>query len=89
MPTGERAFIFSLLRTASPPTPENTAALLAKNRSFFEQLTAVGGKRYGASAVPMSADDWRGHFHPRWERFLQAKRRFDPDNILTPGQGIF
>jgi FAD/FMN-containing dehydrogenase len=89
VPAGKTAFLFSLLRTAVPPTPENVAALTAKNQVIFQQLTAVGGKRYGAGSIPMSAADWRGHFQPFWERFQQARRSFDPDNILTPGQGIF
>ncbi|PTL77470.1 FAD-binding protein [Vitiosangium sp. GDMCC 1.1324] len=89
VPAGKTAFLFSLLRTAVPPTPENVAALTAKNQEIFQQLVAVGGKRYGAGSIPMSAADWREHFQPFWERFQRAKRSFDPDNILTPGQGIF
>jgi cytokinin dehydrogenase len=89
MPAGRNAFLFSLLRTASPPTPENVAALLAKNRTILDQLTAVGGKRYPVSSVTLSPADWRVHLQPHWERFEQAKRQFDPDHVLTPGQGIF
>jgi cytokinin dehydrogenase len=88
-PEGKTAFLFSLLRTAVPPSPENVAALTAKNQAIFQKLTAVGGKRYGAGAIPMTAADWRRHFQPFWERFERAKRTFDPDNILAPGQGIF
>ncbi|MBO3457922.1 hypothetical protein G7B40_036315 [Aetokthonos hydrillicola Thurmond2011] len=25
----------------------------------------------------------------QWSEFVERKRRFDPDNILTPSQGIF
>lgn len=89
MPTGKTAFLFSLLRTAVPPTPENAAALVAKNQVILQQLTAIGGKRYPVSSVPLNTATWREHFHPLWERFQQAKRRFDPDHVLTPGQSIF
>jgi cytokinin dehydrogenase len=89
IPKGETAFLFSLLRTATPSTPENVNALIAKNRSIFDKLTALGGKRYGASTIRMTPSDWREHFQPVWEDFQKAKRRFDPDNILTPGQHIF
>jgi FAD/FMN-containing dehydrogenase len=88
-PAGQHVFLFALLRTANPPTPENVAALLAKNRLFVEKLMALGGKRYLVDSVPMSAAHWRQHFHPFWQRFEKAKRRFDPDHVLTPGQGIF
>jgi cytokinin dehydrogenase len=37
----------------------------------------------------MTAAHWRGHFQPFWERFERAKRKFEPDNILAPGQEIF
>lgn len=88
-PTDRHVFLFSLLRTAIPPTPEHTATLVEKNRAIFERLTAVGGKLYPVDAVPLSQADWRRHLHPFWERFEHAKRRFDPDRVLTPGQGIF
>jgi FAD/FMN-containing dehydrogenase len=88
-PTDQHVFLFSLLRTAIPPTPENAAALVQKNRAIFERLTEVGGKLYPVDAVPLSPADWRRQLHPFWERFESAKRRFDPDRVLTPGQGIF
>ncbi|WP_164018974.1 FAD-binding protein [Pyxidicoccus trucidator] len=88
-PNDRHVFLFSLLRTAIPPTPENVASLVAKNRAIFERLTAIGGKLYPVDAVPLSPADWRRHFHPYWERFEHAKRRFDPARILTPGQNIF
>jgi cytokinin dehydrogenase len=89
VPAGKTAFLFSLLRTAVPPSAENVAALTAKNQAIFQKLMAVGGKRYGADSIPMTAADWRSHFQPFWERFKKAKQTFDPDNILAPGQGIF
>lgn len=88
-PNDRHIFLFSLLRTAIPPTPENVASLVQKNRAIFDRLTAIGGKIYPVDAVPLSPADWRRHFHPDWERFAHAKRRYDPDRILTPGQGIF
>lgn len=89
VPESRHVFLLALLRTAVPPTPEVVAGLLVKNRAIYEQLTALGGKRYPIDSVPMSAADWRAHFFPFWERFEHAKRRFDPDGVLTPGQGIF
>ncbi len=88
-PADPHIFLFSLLRTAAPPTPENVASLVAKNRAIFDRLTAIGGKIYPVDAVPLSQADWRRHFSPYWYLFADAKQRFDPDNVLTPGQGIF
>jgi cytokinin dehydrogenase len=89
VPTGRHAFLFSLLRTAVPPTEANVAALVAKNLQLVDQLTAVGGKRYAIGSAPPSPAGWREYFEPLWSEFRAAKATFDPDNILTPGQRIF
>jgi len=89
VPDGGHFFVFSLLRNAIPPTPERTAGLVAANRELFDGLTALGGKRYPIDSVPMTKHDWQKHFQPAWGEFVSAKQLYDPDNVLTPGQGIF
>ena len=89
VPSGETFFLFGLLRTAVPPTPERSAELVAANRRLFEQARAVGGFFYPIDSVPMSPEDWRRHFGDRWPQFHAAKQEFDPDALLAPGQGIF
>ncbi|ATB32986.1 FAD-binding protein [Melittangium boletus] len=89
VPLGSHAFLFSLLRTANPGTPGNVAALLAKNQLFLDKLKQLGGKAYPISSGPRTPAEWRQHFGVRWPWFAIAKRAFDPDNVLTPGQGIF
>ena len=89
VPSGETFFLFGLLRTAIPPTPERSAELVAANRRLFEQARAVGGFFYPVDSVPMSPDDWRRHFGDRWPQLHAAKQEFDPDALLAPGQGIF
>jgi cytokinin dehydrogenase len=89
VPDSRHFFVFSLLRNAVPPTPERAAQLIADNRTLFERATALGGKRYPFDSVPMTRHDWQKHFQPLWGAFVSAKRHFDPDEILTPGQGIF
>jgi FAD/FMN-containing dehydrogenase len=37
----------------------------------------------------MTPAKWRQHFGPHWEALVAAKRRYDPDRVLTPGQGFF
>ncbi|HEX2335192.1 MAG TPA: hypothetical protein VHI72_01835 [Hyphomicrobiaceae bacterium] len=55
----------------------------------YERIRAAGGVLYPVSAFTMSAEDWRGHFGPEWTRLRRAKAKFDPDQLLTPGYGIF
>jgi FAD/FMN-containing dehydrogenase len=33
--------------------------------------------------------DWRRHFGDAWDFLVRSKQRFDPDHVLTPGQGMF
>ena len=89
VPDSRHFFVFALLRNAVPPTPERVAELLADNRELFERATMLGGKRYPFDSVPMTRHDWQKHYQPLWGAFVSAKRHFDPDEILTPGQGIF
>lgn len=89
VPDARHFFIFSLLRNAVPPTPERAAQLVAANRTLFERAVALGGKRYPFDSVPVTRHDWQRHYQPLWGAFVSAKRHFDPDGILTPGQGIF
>ena len=89
VPNSRHFFIFSLLRNAVPPTPERAAQLVSANRTLFERAVMLGGKRYPFDSVPMTRHDWQKHYQPLWGAFVSAKRHFDPDEILTPGQGIF
>jgi cytokinin dehydrogenase len=67
------------------------SAMLATHRSLYQRMRDIGGKRYGGfGAVPFSQADWRDHFGPDvWRRLSEAKHRFDPKHVLTPGPGIF
>jgi hypothetical protein len=88
LPDEPIAFLLSILRTGSPD-PNVIAAMLRGNRALYERNRDRGGKRYPIDAVPFSQQDWKDHFRPRWGQLVSAKRRYDPDNLLTPGQGIF
>jgi len=89
VPDSRQFFVFALLRNAVPPTPQRAAELIAANRTLFERATMLGGKRYPFDSVPMTRHDWQKHYQPLWGAFVRAKRHFDPDEIMTPGQGIF
>lgn len=89
VPEARHFFCFALLRNALPPTPERAAGLVAANRALFDRATELGGKRYPFDSVPMTKHDWQKHYQPAWGELVSAKQVYDPDGILTPGQGIF
>jgi cytokinin dehydrogenase len=90
VPAPREAFHLSVLRTGAPPTPAVIDAMLAGNRTLYDQAVAVGGTRYIIGAIPgFTQADWRAHFGSQWDDFRRAKQQFDPDNVLTPGQGMF
>jgi FAD/FMN-containing dehydrogenase len=90
VPRSTEAFHLSVLRTAAPPTPAVIGAMLASNRTLYDQAVAAGGTRYLVGAIPeLSPRDWQRHFGDAWDFLARAKRRFDPDHVLTPGQGMF
>jgi len=88
VPAEDTFFLLDILRTAGPGTRDG-AKLVAHNRKLFERNRAMGGTHYVISALERSAEDWKQHYGPAWADFAAAKRRYDPDNVLTPGPGIF
>lgn len=92
LPTGKVAFSLWLFpRTVPAGDASAHAALMAETRKLFEKMRAVGGKCYIAhSSVPFPPTGWENHFGPEaWRRLTEAKRRFDPKGVLTPGPRIF
>lgn len=87
VPNEEVFWLFDILSTAPDTLTSDT--MISRNRTLFEQARNFGSKHYTISAIPLSQHDWQRHFHPFWGKLLSAKHRFDPDNILTPGPGIF
>lgn len=83
------SYLFDLLRFPAPNDP-GIPGMLTQNRRFYDRAVALGAKRYLVGAIPhMTEHDWKRHFGPHWEHFARDKRRFDPDNVLTPSQGFF
>ena len=82
-------YLFDLLRFPFPGDP-GIAGMLAQNRRLYDRGVAIGAKRYLVGAIPgMTRTDWKRHFGSLYDPFAAAKRAFDPDNVLTPGQGFF
>lgn len=73
----------------NPPASADMPSLLAMNRTLYERARDLGGVRLTTTAIPFSQPDWIHTFGPAWASFRDAKARFDPNNVLTPGPGIF
>jgi FAD/FMN-containing dehydrogenase len=88
---GDWVYLFDILTVSAAPGPDPgfVSDMLARNRRLFEKARAMGGTRYPIGAIQFSRNDWQRQYGDRWREFVQAKREYDPDNILTPGPGIF
>jgi cytokinin dehydrogenase len=87
VPDEEIIYRFQLSRTL--PAGTDTASTIALNRTLYERARDMGGYRMTSSAVAMSQDDWKRHYGPAWHTIQAAKTKFDPNNVLTPGHGMF
>ena len=87
VPDGELVYRFQLGRV--PPATADIASLVAMNRTLYERARDLGGTRMTSSAIPFSQADWIRHYGPAWTPFAAAKARYDPNNVLTPGQRMF
>lgn len=86
LPDAEDVVLFDWLANAQPP--ERALALVETNRRLYREALSRGGTLYPIGAMPMARADWVRHLGPEWARFEAAMRRFDPDGLLAPGQGL-
>ncbi len=92
IPEGEEwVYLFDILTASALPGPNPVYIdqMLARNRRLFEQARGLGGTRYPIGALPFAKEDWMIQYGYVWPEFVRRKKKFDPDNILTPGPGIF
>jgi len=90
VPSEEQAFSIWLFRSVKPGDEAALSALLASNRELLARMTAAGGKRYAPYSMVLSPAEWQEHYGPQlWQRFSQAKRKFDPNRVLSPEPDIF
>jgi FAD/FMN-containing dehydrogenase len=84
-------YLFDILTVSDRPDPGSAFAtqMLDRNRRLFDKARATGGTRYPIGALEFSPTDWVTQYGDSWTEFRRRKRLFDPDNILTPGPGIF
>jgi FAD/FMN-containing dehydrogenase len=89
LPADDLCHAFNLVRIPATGDAKEIARLIEDNRALYERVREEGGTLYPVSALPMNREDWRRHFGPVFGRLGDAKRRFDPTNVLTPGYPIF
>ena len=90
MPAEEMNFELRMQRRADAAGSPDHNAMLAANRSLIPRIYAAGGKVYPPFAPILTRDQWHEHYgRETWQRFAAAKKRFDPNSVLTPGAGIF
>ncbi|MFD7029039.1 FAD-binding protein [Streptomyces sp. NPDC059917] len=88
MPNESVVYLFDLLRFPNPGEP-NIQGMIDQNRRLYDIAVGLGAKRYLVGSIPMTNEDWKKHFGNRWAGFVNAKKKYDPKNIFTPGQGFF
>jgi FAD/FMN-containing dehydrogenase len=89
LPADDLCYAFNLVRIPATDDAKEITRLIEDNRARYGQVCESGGTLYPVSALPMDHEDWRRHFGPAFGRLSDAKRRFDPTNVLTPGYSIF
>ena len=87
----DRIILFDLATTSAAPvaSPGFVQRKVERNARWFEKAKALGGKRYPIGALDFDQAAWKEHYGEAWEEFARRKALYDPDNIMTPGPGIF
>jgi hypothetical protein len=88
VPKTETFFLFSLLRKCALDSPR-TLTHLTNNRKLLERCWEIGGTYYPFGMIDLYQNDWKFHYGSYWDQVVRIKQLFDPNHLLTPGQGIF
>lgn len=89
-PGEPQAFAFWLFRTAPTGDEKTLADILTSNRELLARLAVIGGHSYAPYTPERPVDAWREHFGPDvWRRLVAAKRKYDPNGVLSPNPAIF
>lgn len=88
MPASAYALRVDVLRSVPRGGARVIDALMRANRRAYAACVRLGGVQYPSAALDMRPADWRRHFGRAWARFERLRRRYDPDRVLAPGQGM-
>jgi len=89
LPNEEEFIGFGLLRASADTSPARIQELRDDNAQLYARLRAAGGNGYLLDAVPLTPEGWSDHFGARYDELRALKIKYDPSNILTPGQNVF
>jgi FAD/FMN-containing dehydrogenase len=90
VPAGSMAYELRMQRRPSAVDAPDHRAMLAANQALLPRVLEADGKIYPPYAPILSKTQWQQHYGSEtWQRFAAAKKRFDPNGVLTPGAGIF
>jgi cytokinin dehydrogenase len=90
LPQEKHVFMVWLFRRVPANDAPALARLQQSNRELLARITMVGGKRYSPYSGVMSSGEWAAHFGPDvWRRLSAAKKKYDPNNVLSPGPAMF
>ncbi|KAL8171238.1 hypothetical protein V2J09_023042 [Rumex salicifolius] len=90
LPEGEIFYIVALLRFALPyPKGPSVEEMVAQNKEIIHLCNKKGFSFKLYLPHYHKQEEWKQHFGGQWSRFVDRKERFDPKNVLAPGQKIF
>ncbi|WP_423832392.1 FAD-binding protein [Streptomyces manipurensis] len=87
MPNESVVYLFDLLRFPNPGEP-NIQGMIDQNRRLYDIAVELGAKRYLVGSIPMSPAGLEEALREPVERVLNAKKKFDPQNLFTPRAGL-
>ena len=88
---GDWIYLFDVLTSSvlPGPNPVFVEQMLSRNRRLFERARELDGTRYSIGSIEFDHTDWVRQYGDFWPELVRRKQQYDPDNILTPGPGIF
>jgi len=89
LPADGLCYAFNYVRVPTTDDAETAERLVEANKAIYQRVREAGGTLYPVSAFPMDKAKWREHFGDTFDGFEEAKRRYDPGHVLTPGYDIF
>ena len=83
LPASDDLMFFSVMYAGL--SPEQIDDAIAADQRIDALLRGAGGRRWSADWLGAALDEagWRDHFGPAYERWSDARARFDPDGIFA------
>ncbi|XP_009590336.1 cytokinin dehydrogenase 6-like [Nicotiana tomentosiformis] len=90
-PNNDIIYLVAFLSHANPSSngTDSLEYVLTQNKRILDfcDVAHLGVKQYLPHYT--TQEQWRTHFGPKWEVFIQRKSAYDPLAMLAPGQRIF